>query len=93
MSEGYYMLFIKGVPKSTQIKWLVKKYSNSYWKQKDLKHVNDRISFIDGFKEYAGVYIRDGDEYHYIFIRHDLDAFKNYTEVFYCADDISIGEL
>lgn len=93
MSEGYYMYFVKDVPKSTQIKWFVEKCSASFWKQADLRHVEIHKREIDGRKEYVGVYIKDGEEYHYILVTDTLDAFKNFIEVFYSTDIISIGEL
>ena len=93
MSKGYCMCFVKGVPKSTQIEWFVKRYSVSRWKQIDLWHVNDRKTFIDSNEEYIGVYMRDGDEYKYLFEYSVLARNKNFTEVFFPADDIAIGEL
>lgn len=93
MSEGYCMCFEKGVPNSTQIKWFVENYSKGIWKRADLRHVEIKKESIDSSKEYAGVYIRGEDEYRYIFMHDTLDAFINLTEVFYCVDDISIGEL
>lgn len=93
MSEDYFMSFVKGVPKSTQIKWFVKNYSKGIWKRADLRHVEIKKESIDSNKKYAGVYIRGENEYHYIFMHDTLEAFKNFTEVFYCVDDINIGEL
>ena len=93
MPEDYYMCFVKGVPKSTQIKWFVENYSKGIWKRADIRHVEINKHKIDGDKDYAGVFIRDGEEYHYIFKQDTLNAFKSYTEVFYCVDDINIGEL
>jgi hypothetical protein len=93
MSEGYFMCFVKGVPKSTQIEWFVENYSKGIWKRADLRHIEIKKESIDSSKEYAGVYIREGDEYHYIFMHDTLDAFINLTEVFFPADDIAIGEL
>lgn len=93
MSEGYYMYFVKDVPKSTQIKWFVENYSTSFLKQDDLRHVELLKSSIDKREAYAGVFMREDDEYHYIFIEDPLDTFKNFTEVFYYTNDISIGEL
>ena len=93
MSEDYYMCFVKGVPKSTQIKWFVERYSSSIWKRADLRHVEVKKESIDSSEEYAGVFIREGDGYHYIFMHETLDAFINLTEVFFPADDIDIGEL
>lgn len=93
MSEGYYMRFVKDVPKSAQIEWFVKKYSTSFLKQDDLRHVELLKSSIDKREAYDGVFMRKEDEYHYIFIEDPLDTFKNFTEVFYYTNDISIGEL
>lgn len=93
MSEGYYMCFVKGVPNSTQIKWFVEKYSISFWKQADLRHVEIHKSKIDGHNDYVGVYIKDVDEYRYILMTDTLDDFKNFIEVFYPVNDICIGEL
>jgi hypothetical protein len=93
MSEGYYMYFVKDVPKSTQIEWFVKKYSTSFLKQDDLRHVELLKSSIDKKETYVGVFMRKEDEYHYIFREDTLDVFKNFIEVFYYTDIISIGEL
>lgn len=92
MSKYYYMLFVKGVPKSTQIKWFVERYSKDKYKKDDLKHVEHYKIAIDIKEEYAGVYIRN-DEYRYILIEDTLDRFKSYKEVFYCDNDIPLGEL
>ena len=93
MTEGNYICFVKGVPKSTQIKWFVENYSKGVWKRADLRHVEIKKESIDSNKEYVGVYIRGEDEYHYIFMHYTLDDYINLTEVFFPADDIAIGEL
>lgn len=92
MSKYYYMLFVKGVPKSTQIKWFVERYSKDKYKKADFKHIEHYKVLIDIDEEYAGVFIRN-DEYRYIMLKDNLDNFKNFTEVFYCDNDISLGEL
>ena len=93
MTEGNYICFVKGVPKSTQIKWFVENYSIGNWRRVDLRHVEINKHTIDSNKETVGVYLKGEDEYHYIMSTDTLDDFKNFTEVFYYVDDISIGEL
>ena len=93
MPKRYYMFFVKGIPNSTQIKWFVERYSESAYKNFDLRHINNNKSSIDNNKEYIGVYMKDDDEYHYFFKSSSLDSFKSYTEVFYIDNDVPLGEL
>ena len=92
MSKYFYMLFVKGVPKSTQIEWFVERYSKDKYKKADLAHIEYYKLTIDKNEEYAGVSIRN-DEYRYIMLKDTLDRFKNFTEVFYNDNDVSLGEL
>ena len=93
MTKGYYMLFVKDVPKSTQIKWFVEIYSKGEYKKYDLLYIETSKNKIDSNKSYEGVYIRYDNEYRYIMSEHSPYYFKNFTEVFYCTDDINIGDL
>ena len=93
MPECYYMLFVKGIPKSTQIEWFVEKYSEGFYKEADLRYINNSKPLIDSNKDYVGVYVKGTNEYRYIFMRDVLDIFKSYTKVFYCPNDVPLGEL
>lgn len=87
------MRYVEGVPRSEQILWFIDNYLKKKYKASDRQHVLENRNIIDnkfGDREDVGVKVRDSF-YEYLNPCEVTD--ERYTEVFYPADNIILGEL
>ena len=85
------MRYVEGVPRSEQILWFIDNYVKKEYKADDRRHVLDNRTNIDNIdREDIGVKVSN-IFYEYLYPKEVND--ERYIEVFYPADNITLGEL
>lgn len=88
----YYMMYVEGIPRSEQILWFIDNYVKKGYKAADRQHVLSHKGSIDNVSNRADIGVEcDKDMYYYIHFNKEPDE-KN-IEVFYPANEITLGEL
>lgn len=87
----YYMRYVEGIPRSEQILWFIDNYVAEGYKTADRQHVIDRKDNINNTDDRIEMGVKCGRCcYDYLQSWEDVEG---YTEVFYPADNIILGEL
>jgi hypothetical protein len=85
------MRYVEGVPRSEQILWFIDNYVKEGYKTADRQHVLERRIEIDNVDTGIDIGVKCG-QYMYDYLQQ-YEKVASYTEVFYPADNITLGEL
>lgn len=87
------MRYVEGVPRSEQILWFIDNYVKKEWRASDRRHVLDHRTNIDNInKDREDIGVKVTNCFYEYFFPWEVGK-EGYTEVFYNADNITLGEL
>lgn len=88
----YYMRYVEGIPRSEQILWFIDNYVKKGYKTADREHVLRNKYDIDNDSHRKDIGVECGyNMYYYLYDNNEPD--EKDIEVFYPANEITLGEL